>query len=650
MKISKFKLSLLAVLCCAAIPASFGQSPAKDQEAKLIAVLKSNAETNQKADACRELARVGTTEAVPALAALLADEKLSHMARYGLETVPGPAVDEALRGALGKLKGRLLAGVIGSLGVRHDAKAVPALVALLKDSDAMVAQAAARALGMIGNADAAKGLLGWQSVAAAENQPACAEGLFRCAEALATKGNIDKAIAIYDTLRNLKQAPHQVRAGALRGAILARKKDGLPLLLEALRGADAGLAAAAMRISMELKQAGVSKALADELAKLPIDRQILLCSVLGVRGDAAALPALLGLSKAGDKASRLAAIRAATELGNAATAATLIDLLKDPDAEVVQVAGAGLIGLPGADVDKAITRMLDSPDAALRLKMVEMIQQRRIRAALPVLLKLMDDKDAAMRKAAITSYANLAGGAELDALLDKIVKNTNAGEIAALEKALVTICGAPEPPKGCVQSLVAALAKAVPDAKQALLRSLRVAGGPDALKAVRAAVGDPNKDVHTAAIRVLCEWKTADAAPVLLDLAKSSAAPVDKILSLRGYLGMAARNEIPVPEKLAICRASAPLIQRGDEKLMLLGALAKLADAGSLDLAAAYLDDAAVKREAVAAVMAIAEKRAKNQNAAIAKAALGKVVKAAADNPEVVKRAEELLKSVENEK
>ena len=32
----------------------------------------------------------------------------------------------------------------------------------------------------------------------------------------------------------------------------------------------------------------------------------------------------------------------------------------------------------------------------------------------------------------------------------------------------------------------------------------------------------PNKDVHTAAIRVLCEWKTGDAAPVLLELAKTS--------------------------------------------------------------------------------------------------------------------------------
>ncbi len=320
--------------------------------------------TTAKADACRELARIGTADAVPALAALLADEKLAHMARYGLETIPGPAVDEALRDALGKLKGRPLVGVIGSIGVRHDEKAVRALTGLLKDPDAEVAQAAARALGMIGTADAAKALLGLLPAVSATNQLALCEGLFRCAEALAAKGQPDKAIVIYDTLRNLKQAPHQVLAGAWRGAILTRQKDGLPLLLEAVRSADPGLVTAAERIAIEMKDAGVSKVLADELAKVPAERQILLCNVLGKRGDAAALPALLGLAKAGDKAARVAAIRAATEIGNAGAAAPLIELLKDPDAEVAQAATAGLAGLPGAEVDATVIRMLDSPDAA----------------------------------------------------------------------------------------------------------------------------------------------------------------------------------------------------------------------------------------------------------------------------------------------
>jgi len=182
------------------------------------------------------------------------------------------------------------------------------------------------------------------------------------------------------------------------------------------------------------------------------------------------------------------------------------------------------------------------------------------------------------------------------------------------------------------------------------LRTLRVAGGGEALKAVRATVDDPDKDVHAAAIRALSDWKSADVVPLLLDLAKASTTPVDKILSLRAYLGMAARKDFPAPEKLAICRQAVPMIQRNEEKLLLLGALGTMANAESLPLVVPYLDDPGVKREAVTAVMAIAAKRAKNQQAAAAKAALEKVLTLAADNPAVIKQAQELLKQLETEK
>ncbi|HPC62787.1 MAG TPA: hypothetical protein PKX23_19155, partial [Verrucomicrobiota bacterium] len=60
-------------------------------QAALIATLQSDATQKEKADACRELARVGGREAVAPLAALLPDERLGHMARYALERIPDPA-------------------------------------------------------------------------------------------------------------------------------------------------------------------------------------------------------------------------------------------------------------------------------------------------------------------------------------------------------------------------------------------------------------------------------------------------------------------------------------------------------------------------------------------------------------------------------
>jgi hypothetical protein len=92
------------------------------------------------------------------------------------------------------------------------------------------------------------------------------------------------------------------------------------------------------------------------------------------------------------------------------------------------------------------------------------------------------------------------------------------------------------------------------------------------------------------------------------------------------------------------------MIQRDDEKLLLLAALANLADAASLDLIVPCLDVAAVKREAVAAVITVAERRPKNQSIDITRAALKKAAGVATDKPELAKRAQDLLQQMENEK
>jgi hypothetical protein len=60
--------------------AADNQNP-KEREAKLIAVLRSDAPPAEKAITCKRLAVYGTKDAVPALAPLLLDKELSSWAR-----------------------------------------------------------------------------------------------------------------------------------------------------------------------------------------------------------------------------------------------------------------------------------------------------------------------------------------------------------------------------------------------------------------------------------------------------------------------------------------------------------------------------------------------------------------------------------------
>jgi HEAT repeat protein len=406
----------------------------------LIAVLKSDAPLKEKDAACRELARIGTRDAVPALAALLGDEKLSHMARYALEPIPDPAVDAALRRALGRLKGRRLVGVIGSVGVRRDAGAIRALGRLLRDGDAEVVQAAARALGAIGTPAAARALEVALPKAAQSNRLAFCEGLFRCAETLSAGDRRDRAGAIYDRLRGLPDAPHQLRAAALRGTVLTRGKEGLPLILQAIRGDDFGMVQAAARTAMELPGAAVTKALADEFGKLDADKQILLALTLGKRADAAALPALCAAALSGKETVRVAAIRALSEIGDAAAVPVLVGLLGDDQKDVRQAAQDGLAALAGPQVDAALMAMLDRPDAATRRLAVDMLGQRRVVAAFPALLKAAGDPDESVLVASIKVLGHLAGVAEFPALVGVLVKARSSAEIRAAEGSLSAVC------------------------------------------------------------------------------------------------------------------------------------------------------------------------------------------------------------------
>jgi HEAT repeat protein len=408
--------------------------------------------------------------------------------------------------------------------------------------------------------------------------------------------------------------------------------------------------AMALRVAAEMKDKNVTDVLVSEVGKLAADRVIPVVKILGQRGDKAALPLLLEMAKKGEKDVRLEAIQSVGEIGDASAVPVLVELMQDKEEAIGRAAAATLASLPGAEVDSAIVKILESPDRINRLKMLEIAGQRRVASALPVLLKVMSDTDISIRMAAAKSYGALAGVAGIPVLIDKLMKSTDGGESGLYERMLGSVCSLAGDKDACTRKLVDALSKAGPAVKPALLRTLRVTGGPDAVKAVRGAVDDADKEVHTTAVGVLSEWTTTDAAPLLLELAKNSREPADKLLALRGYIGIALQSGVAAQDKLTICRQAAPIIGREEEKRMLLGALGSVASAESLDLIVPYLDDPAVKAEAVVAVMAIAEKRQKNQYAGAAKAALEKVVKVAVDDPAVRKRAEELLKQMDSEK
>jgi HEAT repeat protein len=197
----------------------------KALEAQLVAVLGTGATRAAKDFVCRKLTVIGTAESVPALAGLLADKDLTHMARYALERIPAPEAAQALRDALAKLSGAAKVGVVGSLGSRRDAASVTVLATLLTDSDKAVACAAATALGHIGSPEAAHALGDVAKQAPEGVKQAIVDGSLAAAEQLLAAGKKTDAMLIYKSLLGEGQPKH-VRLAATRGMLsVAGKKN-----------------------------------------------------------------------------------------------------------------------------------------------------------------------------------------------------------------------------------------------------------------------------------------------------------------------------------------------------------------------------------------------------------------------------------------
>jgi HEAT repeat protein len=608
---------------------------------KLMGVLRSEAGLNEKHGACRELAVIGGKEAVGALAELLSDEKMSHMARYALEPIPEAAVDDALRQAAGKVKGRLLVGVINSIGVRRDAKAIDVLAKLLGDADVEVASAAATSLGKIGDAAAGKALEQALDNAPAGVRAAVCDACVRCADALAAAGKRPEATALYDRVRGA-EAPRPIRMAAMRGAIVVRQSAGLNLLMEQLRSEDAGMFAVALRLAHELSGAELTAALSAEVGKLGPDKQVLLIETLGDRGDAVALPAVLAAAKSGEAKVRLTAIRVLPQLAGASVVPFLFEVASGADGELARAAQLSLAALPGKETDAAIVAMLDQKDAKTRRITIELLGQRRVATAMPLLLKAVEEADGEMRIVAIKALGDMAGVAELSALIVAMTKAGSNEEMQSAEGALAGACARIGDGEACAEKLVGALAQAQVGPKRALLRILRSVGGEKALEAVRKAAKDGNAEIGDTAIRALCDWTSADASGDMLEIAKTSANATYKTLGLRGYIRLIGDKAIADDKKLAMCKEAMALAQRNEEKRLVLGALGGMGSAEALALAIAHLENAGTKDEACAAAVAIGQRLVQSNPAAVAEA-MKKVLEQVTPNTEAARRAKALL-------
>jgi len=597
-------LAALVALAGATVHAGSGGST--DKERQLIAVLRSDSPAADKAVACKHLAVHGSKDAVPELAALLANEQLASWARIALETIPDPAADEALRNAMETVSGKLLVGTINSIGVRRDAAAVASLGRKLQNQDAEVASAAAVALGHIGNAQATEKLRQSLAGAPAKVRIAVAEGCILCAERRLAEGDSAEAAKIYDEVRRA-DVPKQRILEATRGAILARRSQGVPLLVEQLRSSDKALFQVGLITARQLQGNEVADALAREISRATPSQVVLLLHVLADRGEPVALPTVLRAAKHGSKEVRLAAIGVIPRLDDETCVSPLLAIALEPDAELADAAKAALAGLAGKKVDTEITSRLPQANGKTLAILIEATGERRIDAQ-STLQNALDNPDAQVRSAALTALGATVRPEELSVLISEVTRPKNPADAQVAKQALRAACIRMPDREACAEQLLSAMSRAPGSTKYTLLEILGAVGGTKALETIGAAAKGSDPELQDAASRLLGQWMDVDAAPVLLDLAKS--APSDKYRgrALRGYIRLVRQFPIPDDQRVEMCRKALEASTSPVEKKMVLQFLGRYPTMEMLKLAAESAEVPELEKEATQASLVITRK------------------------------------------
>lgn len=607
----KSSVALLAVFGAMTVASTWafeGPKASPEKERELLSVLRSDAPPADKALACKNLAVHGSSEAVPELAKLLGDAQLASWARIPLEAIPGSAADAALRKAVDSLNGILLVGTINSIGVRRDSEAVDLLTARLQDQDPEVAAAAAVALGHIGNAAASKSLRLALKEAAPKVRSAVAEGCVLCAERLLLdKGDTASAVEIYDEVRKA-EVPKQRILEATRGSILARKpEEGIALLLEQFQSPDKSLFQIALSTAREFPGNKIDEALAAELARAKPEQAALVILAMADRKETVLLPAVLKAAEAGPKQVRLAAIGALGRVGNATCVSSLLEVALDADPDLAQAAKTALGDLPGESVDKDIVARIPKAEGKSYPLLIELVGQRRI-DAIADLLKAVSHSDKAVRNAALASLGTTVPAKSLSVLVTLVVTPKHAEDLPVAQLALKTACIRMPDREACAGELASALDGASGPTKIALMEILSEVGGTKALQTLAAAAKSTDPQLQDTSSRLLGGWDSIDAAPVLLDLAKTAPGEKYQVRALRGYISIARRFAMPEPQRAQMCEQAFAVARQSAEKKLLLEVAKKYPSLDMLKVAVKVAQIPELKNDATPVVLAVAQK------------------------------------------
>jgi HEAT repeat protein len=563
-----------------------------------------------KAFLIQQLRFCGAKEACEPLGKFLLDEKLCEDATQTLLSIKGEEAAAALRQALPQAKGGCRLTLIQALGILRDAKAAPEVAKSATDENREIRLAALFALGNLGDPAWTELLAKAAGVEPAYERSQATHSLLTHAQRLIEANKGADAEKVYRALFAGRTAPEDrhARCAALRGLAAALGAKAMDDLAAAMASDDLQLRSVAADAAASIPGEDVTRLWVERIKGASPALTVELLNILARRGDRAALPAAFNAIKDADAKVRQAAVLAVGAVGKKEAVPPLLTVIAGQDDALRQTARVALIRIPGDETSAALASALPVLPKEVRATALGILAARGAQSHLDAILTCIQDKDEGVRVAALEAVGALADEKAIPQLLDVLLKTQSDRERGAAEKAVEMLARRSPARDKAAETLLAALPNAELDARCALLRVLGGTGSAKALDPLRAALKDTTPKVQDAGVRALAKWPNASVAPDLLAVAKGSEKGTLRTLAIRGYLDLLRQPNKRTPEEsLRLYQDGMGVATNNDEKKAILGALRDVKAVGALKLAVPCLDVEALRPEAEAAVLGLAE-------------------------------------------
>lgn len=603
------------------------QSPAlRDLERRLADLIAGQATQEAKTEACKTLCIIGGDASVAPLIKMLADEKLGEVASLALTHFPASA-NGPLREALNAAPGRAAVAIAALLGIRRDAGAVDALATYGGRGDPGAVDAAAMALGSIGTPEAAAALSKMR--AAKPVRLTVLLGSLRCAHRLAEDGRAADADALGEQLLDPEYPLHIRRGAFLKRCQLAQGKSA-DLILAMLKSGQADLKSAAIAEVASIKDPSELEKILAAMPGMSSPERALLLSAFARMEPARVRPAVLESAGSRDAAVRLAALSALARVGDDASVPAIVSAMnKAADERERAIALAALRGVPGDPAGVAILTAAKASEGAQKAALIDVLADRGVAAAVPLMQAASNDSNAAVRRAALRGFAFLSGPETLGALIDMLIARVGDPSAADFERAIVILAEKIEPPSARSDLLLKTWdAKPDPAIRSALTRVLGALATDPALERLQKSAADEQPQVRDAAIRALIAWPDNRALETVEGIARSAPDEKYRVLAIRGISSMQRKDLGRFAKLLKEVLSNSPSIPVAKESL---GALAQITHPVAIHTAAIKLSDPALQGDAVVTILTAAE-RMKPESLPSAKKQIEAALKVADDS------------------